>query len=222
MHGPKQKSGVSSYFSNQAPRTYGPKPRYAVKFWRERGHKAPMVDVLGVIRTRAQRAYSATLKPVRSRVQLADSRTVNWPSLLGDLGRINYIVTSPPYYGLCTYRPDQWLREWFLGGSEDVSYTADTQVTHASPEKFAADLAKVWNRLADQAASDARMIVRFGAINDRPVDPVSIIRQSLQQTPWRVVHMRDAGLSSSGRRQASSFNEDVSPALEEVDISCRL
>jgi len=29
LHGPKHKSGSSSYFFNQSPRTYGPKPNYA-------------------------------------------------------------------------------------------------------------------------------------------------------------------------------------------------
>jgi hypothetical protein len=34
LHGPLRKDGSSSYFSNQCPRTYAPKPRYAVEFWR--------------------------------------------------------------------------------------------------------------------------------------------------------------------------------------------
>ncbi len=35
LHGPKQKT-FPSYFSNQCPRTYAPKPAYATRFWRER------------------------------------------------------------------------------------------------------------------------------------------------------------------------------------------
>jgi len=38
LHGLYQKL-QPSYFSNQSPRTYAPKPRYAVKFWQERGLK---------------------------------------------------------------------------------------------------------------------------------------------------------------------------------------
>lgn len=35
LHGPKQKS-FPSYFSNQCPRTYAPKPAYATRFWKAR------------------------------------------------------------------------------------------------------------------------------------------------------------------------------------------
>jgi hypothetical protein len=147
---------------------------------------------------------------------------VNWSELIADLGPIQWIVTSPPYYGLCTYGPDQWLREWFLGGGDHVSYATEGQVSHASPERFAEDLAIVWTRLAEHAATDARLVIRFGAINDRPVDPTSIIQHSLVNTPWRRVRSVPAGLASSGRRQASWFNRGVAPAIEEIDMYCRL
>jgi SAM-dependent methyltransferase len=222
LHGPKHKSGSSSYFSNQAPRTYGPKPNYAVKFWKERGLRPPVVDVVKTIEARAKRAFGESLKPVRSRVWLGDSRSISWSDVLRDIGPVQHVVTSPPYYGLRTYRPDQWLREWFLGGSDEVCYTAESQVGHRSPEAFAADLAAVWTRLAEHVAANARMVIRFGAINDRPVDPASIIRTSIMPTPWRIVHMRKAGLASSGRRQAISFRGMIPPAVEELDVYCRL
>jgi hypothetical protein len=37
---------------------------------------------------------------------------------------------SPPYYGRRTYIPDQWLRNWFLGGSSNVEYSNDLQLAH--------------------------------------------------------------------------------------------
>jgi len=48
LHGPRTK-GTPSYFSNQSPRTFAPKPNYAVKFWTERGMRPDAVDVLSVI-----------------------------------------------------------------------------------------------------------------------------------------------------------------------------
>jgi hypothetical protein len=222
LHGPKHKSGSSSYFSNQSPRTFGPKPAYAVKFWRERDLKPPLVDVLKIIENRAQRAYRVTLPPVRSVVQLSDSREVCWSSLLRDLGPIHHVVTSPPYYGLRTYRPDQWLREWFLGGTKEVCYTADAQVSHASHDRFAADLGTVWRGLANHAAPGARLVIRFGAINDRPIDPEALIKTSLAGTNWRVVYKRSAGGATNGRRQVVSFRGNVAPAIDEVDVFCKL
>ena len=41
---------------------------------------------------------------------------------------IGWFVTSPPYYGMRTYFPDQWLRLWFLGGEAHVEYGQQGQV----------------------------------------------------------------------------------------------
>lgn len=222
LHGPKQKCGSSSYFSNQAPRTYAPKPQYALKFWRKHGHKPPNVDILEIIKLRATRAFGKPIPTVSARVRRADSRVVRWSNLLEGIGPIQTIVTSPPYYGLNTYRPDQWIREWFLGGASTVQYRKDGQLSHLSPEHFSKDLKKIWSALAGQAASDVLMVIRFGAINNRPITPEDLIRDSLQESGWKVTRIRPAGLSSAGKRQAKSFSKNIRPAVEEIDVRCRL
>mgnify|MGYP002348451527 FL=1 len=57
LHGPLTKT-TPSYFSNQCPRTFAPKPAYAVRFWKTRRLLPPRVDVLGVIQRRAERFYA--------------------------------------------------------------------------------------------------------------------------------------------------------------------
>lgn len=57
LHGPRPKT-KASYFSNQMPRTYAPKPRYAVKFWKNHSLKPEQIDVLQIIEERAVRYYS--------------------------------------------------------------------------------------------------------------------------------------------------------------------
>lgn len=52
LHGPRPK-GKPSYFSNQSPRTFAPKPNYAIKFWTERALYPAPVDILEIIRARA-------------------------------------------------------------------------------------------------------------------------------------------------------------------------
>jgi hypothetical protein len=222
LHGPKRKEGSSSYLSNQAPRTYAPKPRYSVKFWRQHKHHPPLVNIIDVIRQRADRAFAASIGLVRSRVRCADSRRIDWSSLTAGLEPISCIVTSPPYYGLRTYRPDQWLREWFLGGDPEVNYSNAGQVRHVSPEAFAEDLRTIWHALAGQAAPRARVVIRFGAINDRPVKADDLIRESLARSGWRVRRLSPAGVATLGRRQATSFTERVGPAVQEVDVWCSL
>lgn len=118
LHGPRPK-GKPSYFSNQSPRTFAPKPNYAVKFWTAHGMSPDDVDVLSIIKARANRYLAAPLQDVESKVELGDSRVAE---TFSDMPKARFVVTSPPYFGMRTYLPDQWLRLWFLGGPDYVEY----------------------------------------------------------------------------------------------------
>ena len=216
LHGPVMK-GKPSYLSNQCPRTYAPKPRYAIKYWKDNDLKPQKVDVREIVARRAHRYFSEDLQDVDSQVFLGDSRDERvFQKYLA--GRdIDWIVTSPPYYGLRTYRPDQWLRLWFLGGKETVDYSQFNQLTHDSPETFVRQLSQVWHNCSNVCRSGARMIVRFGRIPDRSVDPVELLRESLSGTGWRIQTRSDAGSASLGKRQARHFGVR-SIAHQEFDL----
>ena len=66
--------GGTSYLSNQCPRTYAPKPRYAVNYWNRHRLRPPRADIRTVVERRAVRHYAQTLSSANSsRVLLADS-----------------------------------------------------------------------------------------------------------------------------------------------------
>ena len=211
LHGPVC-VGEPSYLSNQAPRTFAPKPRYALKFWKERGLHPPRVDVLSVIARRASRYLIGLLKPPRSSILLADSRL---PSSFVSMPKFDWVITSPPYYGMRTYIPDQWLRNWFLGGEEAVEYRAPEQVSHASRDAFVGDLRDVWTNAARVAKPNAQLVCRFGGIRDRNAEPLEIIRESFHDSGWRLRTARSAGNARDGRRQADHFlNVPTAPRAE--------
>lgn len=216
LHGPKQKA-FPSYFSNQCPRTYAPKPAYAIRFWQERGLVPEPVDVLAVIERRAKRYYEKS-PDITGVVRLADSREANalqpetWETLF------DWVITSPPYYGMRTYIPDQWLRNWFVGGPDTVDYTNRDQVVHSSPVDFASDLRQVWRNAENVCAEDARMVIRFGGITDRRADPLDIVKSSLANSGWRITTIRTAGSAMEGKRQADTFLRSPSKPLQEYDI----
>jgi hypothetical protein len=217
LHGPLQKDGTSSYFSNQAPRTYAPKPNYAVSFWRRTGFHAPDVEVLGIIGARALRYYAVKLPTIPFIVRRGDSRNFGFVKNACADHRPRLIVTSPPYYGLKTYIPDQWLRNWFLGGPEEVDYRYGIQLSHRSVSAFVDDLCTVWKNVAAVCHKDARLIFRFGAINDRCVDPREIMKASLRNAPWELVTIVNAGTARGGKRQADSFNYEPTKPIAEYD-----
>jgi len=214
LHGPLAKN-TPSYFSNQCPRTYAPKPAYAVKFWRTRGLLPPKVATEQVIRFRAERYLYESPSLVNSAVKQGDSRCDDsYPDV-----KVGLVVTSPPYYGMRTYVPDQWIRAWFLGGPSKVDYRhpAD-EICHSSPDDFATNLRSVWLSLAKRARPDARLVIRFGGINDRKADHVTIMKESLKDSGWRLRTMRSAGDADSGRRQASQFRLTASSPRPEHDF----
>lgn len=214
LHGPRTKH-APSHLSNQSPRTFAPKPAYAVRFWRKHGLRPAKVDVLEVIRVRAERFLRAVPDHVEGIIRHGDSRV---GGSFMDVP-IGLVVTSPPYYGMRTYVPDQWLRAWFLGGPSEVQYRgSETDVRHASPGGFISDLRLVWQRLAERATSDARMVVRFGGINDRKADHVQMLKESLADSGWRLRTVVPAGDADSGRRQALQFFRNRGKPKAEFDF----
>lgn len=216
LHGPRQKT-FPSYFSNQCPRTYAPKPVYATRFWQGRGLVAEPVDVLAVIERRAKRYYG-TPSDITGAVRLADSREAEALQPETPETRFDWVITSPPYYGMRTYIPDQWLRNWFVGGPDAVEYTNRAQVVHSSPEDFAADLRQVWRNAENVCADDAKMVIRFGGISDRRANPLDLIKASLRDSGWRITTIKGAGLATEGKRQADSFLRTESNPMVECDV----
>ncbi|MFN7374734.1 MAG: DNA methyltransferase [bacterium] len=214
LHGPRTKS-AASHLSNQCPRTFAPKPDYAVRFWRKRRLKPPVVDVVEVIKTRARRYLSDRPKQTPTHVVLGDSRV---EGVFGSR-KFRWAITSPPYYGMRTYIPDQWLRNWFLGGPAKVAYRPpERELDHGSAEAFAADLRKVWKGISANAAEDARLVIRFGGIADRDVDPVELLKTSLNASGWRLTTTVSAGDANAGRRQATQFVHGGPAPKEEHDF----
>lgn len=117
-----------------------------------------------------------------------------------------------------TYIPDQWLRNWFLGGPPTTEYANEGQLIHTSPTKFAEDLRRVWQLAARHARDQARLVVRFGGINDRRADPLTIAKESLRESGWRISTVHPAGTAATGRRQAVHFGAGAACARDEFDV----
>jgi len=204
LHGPLTKR-LPSYLSNQMPRTYATKPVPAVRFWRRRGHEPPKVDTLALIERRARYTFAQLPDVVPSAIRLADSRRPE--ALVGvvpDAG-FRWVVTSPPYFGMRFYRSDQWLRNWFLGGPDDVDYDVIAQLGAERLESYAQGLAQVWHEVAHRCASGAYLICRFGSLPSMAYDALETVRCTLSGAGWKIESIRSAGQPPRGRRQADQF-----------------
>ena len=220
MHGPQPKTKEQgSYFSNQMPRTFSAKPDYAVRYWKRMRMRPQRIDVRAVVRKRLERVLAHHLAPALTTpvdIKCSDSRFAGAYNRLDH--KITHVVTSPPYYGLRTYSQDQWLREWFLGGSESVDYSVQPGLNHGSAELFAKSLARVWNNVANHASERIQLYIRFGGIRSRRTSAEAILRTSLEHSKyqWRIITRRAAATAEHGKRQAVQMTATNDP-IEESD-----
>jgi hypothetical protein len=119
-----------------------------------------------------------------------------------------------------TYLPDQWLRNWGLGGEPTPAYKLSGQISSQRPETFTKDLADAWTAISERCLPGARMTVRFGALPSIPIDPSDLIRESLRRSDasWDVIDVRPAGEAHDGRRQADQFAPTASDPVAEKDV----
>lgn len=220
LHGPLNKSADSAaYFSNQMPRTFSSKPAYSIKYWKDRGMKAPEVDVLKCLTRKIQRIND--LQTFQSGLfnQVIQGDSQDNDTFINVDQNFSTVITSPPYYGMNTYVQDQWLRNWFLGGTEEVDYSKGVQLIHSSAHSFVESLAKVWNNMASTKSDTLRMFVRFGAIPSTNVDSCELMKISLEESnaQWKIISIRNADTAHSGKRQATQMRSQ-SKALVEYDF----
>jgi hypothetical protein len=220
LHGPQPKY-KNSYLSNHMQRTFAPKPDYAVKYWRQNKLRAREVDVLSIVRERASRFYAVPPPQTQNRILHADARHIPVRKI-----RFAATITSPPYFGMSSYVPDQWLRGWFLGGQAKPVYGVGNQLAQGDWVAFVNALSRVWRQVAVRSKPGARLVIRFGSLPSRQQDPEMMIRFSLADSamPWRISSIRRAGDANRGRRQGKQMGRLVhrSQALEEIDVVCRL
>lgn len=223
LHGHLAKTKEAN-FSNQCQRTYSPKPAYAVRFWSSKGIKPPKVDVRGIVRERAIRYFQTKIPRVEGEIIRGDSRDALLFNLVANKwnGQFNWVITSPPYYGMRSYLPDQWLRLWFIGGPPIVDYSQIGQLPHKGIAEFTRELRHVWNNVRHVCTDTCRMVVRFGGLPSVKSDPPQILRESLENTGWEIYHKRSAGFSTQGQRQAYQQAKNRNPPVEEYDYWLRL
>jgi hypothetical protein len=216
LHGPQHKT-APSYLSNQMPRTYATKPVPAVNFWLKRKMRPSYVSTVDLVATKASYFFRELPRRTGGVIVQKDSRFITG---LPSSARFRWVITSPPYLGMRSYKSDQWLRNWFLGGPPTVDYAHDGQLSHRGQHEFAHDLSLVWRRMALLCEPGASLIVRFGALPSVRRNPLALLKKSIvmANAGWVIRTVRRAGKASNGRRQACQFVQSTRSAVEEMDL----
>lgn len=226
LHGPRNKDIKNpSYFSNQMPRTFAPKPDYSVRFWKKHNLKPLPIDILYPLEKKTKLVLNQPIKQISTPNNVFCEDSQNYDIFRKIKEKVKWVITSPPYYGMRSYIQDQWLRNWFLGGSDKIDYNVKGQVEHFSPNLFAKSLSRVWDNIYNIAADSIRLVVRFGGMPSRKADHDDIFKTSLQYSAadWRIYYRRNSGNADRGQRQADIMGDRIrSSAINETDYFIRL
>lgn len=215
LHGPINKN-FPSYLSNQMPRTYSTKPDYSVRYWEKNSLFPKNIDVLDVVSRRTEYSFNTLPSQIAGGISQSDARKPL--KFMPDEG-FNWVITSPPYFGMKTYVSDQWLRNWFLGGPDFVDYSESNQLCYGTKESFIQELAKVWKNITKNCAPDAQLVIRFGSLPSKPYSPFEILQESIDRANcgWEHCSTYNAGIPKVGRRQSEQFGKNMGTAQKEID-----
>lgn len=209
LHGPKTE-GTLHFFSNHIAADFAPLPQEAMSLWRERSFKPPQCNVLDMIQQRADYLFAEQPPCITGTVHEEDSREI---SFVDRDYKFDWIITSPPYYGMNSYTTDQWLRDWFLGGSPFPEEKTGKQIAQTTPDTYVADLAKVWKNAAEACNPGARLIVRVGDVSGITAPPATeLFQASLNHAAvgWQLRDQQAVCRDVSSPKTSPLFN---SPAL---------
>ena len=218
LHGETQSK---RYLSNQMPRTISTKPRYSIKFWKDRNLVAPERDAFKIISDMADFRYVSALPEGESVVLHADMR--NLPTLIDTTKTepIRCAVTSPPYLDVTSFEEDQWLRLWFLGG---LSYPKKGAVSrddrHGTTDNYWAFIGDLWRSLGAVMAARSHVVVRIGS---RKVSPDQLKRglAGCAQLSGRKTKLVSSQVTEIKRRQTDAFRPGSKGCVVELDCHFR-
>lgn len=217
LHGELHRSALT--LSNRMPRTISTKPDYSLRWWTQKKLVAPERRTFEILRKIMALRYSKSPPLGYAEVVLGDAR------LSGEFfgqseGQVSLVVTSPPYLDTTDYAEDQWLRLWFLGGSDRpvLRLHRDDRITQ--PEVYWRFLAEVWHGCERLLSKNSTIVVRIGGEKLGAEALFEGVWGSLNQgLPGRTVTALRKTSSTIRRRQTNAFRPGTCGERHEHDFA---
>ena len=116
MHGGERKDGTSGYLSISMPNTFSMAPDYVRRFVQTKELNRVYRNVFENLREKVERVFKKHNSPkLESFIIECDAKKVTYSKPLKQYqGKVNLILTSPPYLGIVNYAKQNWIRSWFL------------------------------------------------------------------------------------------------------------
>jgi DNA methylase len=132
MHGGERQDGSSSYASISMPNTFSMSPGYVRRFVQTNRLRRVDRDVFELLRNKVRSLFRQDTSFLSSGlVCRADAKGLSSVAEFARFtGRVDLILTSPPYLDVVNYARQNWIRMWFLGEDpKEASETLDDNLT---------------------------------------------------------------------------------------------
>ncbi len=116
MHGGERKDGTSGYLSISMPNTFSMSPEYVRRFVQTKELNRVKRNVFDILKEKVERVFSKHKSPEKeSYVFECDAKEISKSEELKKFkGKVDLLLTSPPYLGIVNYAKQNWIRSWFL------------------------------------------------------------------------------------------------------------
>ena len=220
LHGERGKP--MQYLSNQMPRTISPKPAYAVRYWASHGFHAPRRGTFDLLRTAVSYRLSTGTPPRRGQVWLGDARNAS-RALRQWSGKVDLVVTSPPYFDVTRYEEDQWLRLWFLGHDDHPTYSMISRDDrYGSRDRYWKFLMEVWRGVAPLVREGAMLALRVGGRGLTVTEISEGVEGSVRAAFARARLVEAPRVDMIRKRQTGSFRPGSGGCRFELDLTFEL
>ena len=167
-------------------------PSYVRKYAEKNGLTRPIRDIRACLRAKIERCIPETPGPrVESKI-IRGSATDILTHFASYIGKVDVILTSPPYLSAQTYYKDNWLRHWLLDVENTVSQGEYLQT--ASVTKYSTLVETILDKCSKLLRPEGRLIciagdVRAAARSSRPfsiINTTAIPPLGVQGTPGSI------------------------------------
>ena len=144
MHGGVRKDGTSGYLSISMPNTFSMSPDYVRRFVQTKELSREYRNVFNILKEKVERVFKKHKSPkIQSDIFECDAKKLTLSEeVLKYKGKVDLLLTSPPYLGIVNYAKQNWIRSWFLDSDPiEISEKLDDDLNINQWVKFSKETA---------------------------------------------------------------------------------
>jgi hypothetical protein len=184
--------------------------RYVARYAKEHGLTVPERNVKTCLSAKLSKVLTIDIAPSpEHRIIMSDARALSstFPDIVG---KVDLVLTSPPYLNAQTYAKDNWLRHWLL--KVDPKALSAHYIQTASIARYTAAMSDAALAIATMLRPGGSLVCIAGEVRTRTsagmistVDTAEIIANCLRGTGLYQVGKTDVQIISSSRRYYHSL-----------------